>query len=83
MKYHFSRPLGRMIVILCCVAIAGCATTRRPPVTVESPTETKAPIAKGVYHKVNKGETLWRIAKTYKVTTDGIIQANGIPNAAS
>ncbi len=83
MKHHFLRPLGCVLAIFSCVAISGCATTRRPILPTEVPTETKPSIQKGVYHKVNKGETLWRIAKTYKVTTDEIIQANGIPNAAS
>jgi murein DD-endopeptidase MepM/ murein hydrolase activator NlpD len=61
--------------------MAGCATVSKPSV---STTEEKG-IAqrKGVYHKVNKGETLWRIAKTYKISPDEIIQANSIPNAAS
>jgi murein DD-endopeptidase MepM/ murein hydrolase activator NlpD len=77
------RSLGCIIAIFSCLAIAGCATTRHPPVSVESTTDKKPSEKKGVYHKVSKGETLWRIAKTYKVSTDDIIQANGIPNAAS
>ena len=83
MIVHSLRPLGCVVAIFSCVAIAGCATTRRLPTIVETPTTTTPSIKKGVYHKVNKGETLWRIAKTYKVTTDEIIEANGIPNAAS
>jgi murein DD-endopeptidase MepM/ murein hydrolase activator NlpD len=64
------------------LSLAGCATVRKdvplpvPPVPV--PVERK-----GVQHKVHKGETLWRIAKTYQVTVEDIIQSNGIPNAAS
>lgn len=37
---------------------------------------------KGVYHKVQKKETLWRIAKTYQVDIDDIIRSNNIPNGA-
>jgi len=37
---------------------------------------------KGVYHKVKKGETLWRIAKSYNVPIKNIIRANNIPKAA-
>ncbi len=37
---------------------------------------------KGVYHKVNTGETLWRIAKTYNVSIKNITRANSIPAAA-
>jgi murein DD-endopeptidase MepM/ murein hydrolase activator NlpD len=36
----------------------------------------------GVYHKVKKGQTLWRIAQTYDVPISEIIAANRIPNAA-
>ncbi|MCC6758733.1 MAG: peptidoglycan DD-metalloendopeptidase family protein [Candidatus Omnitrophica bacterium] len=37
---------------------------------------------KGIYHKVQKKETLWRIAKTYQVDIDDIIRSNNIPNGA-
>jgi murein DD-endopeptidase MepM/ murein hydrolase activator NlpD len=32
----------------------------------------------GVWHTVNKGETLWRIAKTYKVDIELIAKENGL-----
>ncbi len=37
---------------------------------------------KGIYHKVQKGETLWRIAKTYQIDIDDVIRSNNIPNGA-
>jgi len=40
------------------------------------------PIRQGIYHKVKGGETLWRIAKTYKVSISDIAQTNKIPKAA-
>jgi lipoprotein YgeR len=44
----------------------------------------KTPVKKeGVYHKVVKGQTLWRIAKVYSVAVEDIIEANNIPNAAA
>jgi murein DD-endopeptidase MepM/ murein hydrolase activator NlpD len=60
--------------------IGGCATVQNPSV---SPTGETVQQREGAYHKVAKGETLWRIAKTYKISPDEIIQANSIPNAAS
>ncbi len=33
---------------------------------------------KGVYHQVNKGETLWRIAKTYKISLKELQRVNHI-----
>jgi len=40
------------------------------------------PAAKGAYHKVQKGETLWRISQIYDVKIEDIIAVNRIPNAA-
>jgi lipoprotein NlpD len=66
-------------------ALTGCATVHKSsaPLT-PSPSLAVKPVEKtGVQHKVHKGETLWRIAKTYQVSVDDIIRSNGIPNAAS
>lgn len=60
---------------------AGCATIK----STEEESSSKLPEKdhrRGVYHKVSKGETLWRIAKTYNVAVDDIIRANRIPGAA-
>ncbi|MBF0593797.1 MAG: peptidoglycan DD-metalloendopeptidase family protein [Candidatus Omnitrophica bacterium] len=69
-------------IFVLCAGIAGCATTRKPPAVLPT-TPVKEVKPKGVYHKVNKGETLWRISKTYKISVEEIIQANHIPSAAS
>jgi len=37
----------------------------------------------GAYHKVARGQTLYRIAKTYGVSVEDIIRVNHIPDAAS
>lgn len=51
--------------------------------TVDSGMSTSASRRQeGVYHKVQKGETLWRIAKKYQVDIDYIIRSNNIPNGA-
>lgn len=34
----------------------------------------------GIYHKVKRGETLWRISKTYNVSMRSIMRANRISN---
>ncbi len=59
------------------MALTGC-------MTVDSGvTGTGVPRSqKGVYHKVQKKETLWRIAKTYQVDIEDIIRSNNIPNGA-
>ena len=51
--------------------------------TVDSGMSTSGPrTQKGIYHKVQKGETLWRIAKTYQIDIEDIIRSNNIPNGA-
>ena len=53
----------------------GCASVQNvePPLPVS---------ANGTYHKMQKGETLWRVAKSYGVEMDDIIKSNNIPDAA-
>ncbi|MCK4533975.1 MAG: M23 family metallopeptidase [Syntrophobacterales bacterium] len=35
----------------------------------------------GVYHRVKKGETLWRIAQTYNCDLDKLAEANNLPDS--
>ena len=37
---------------------------------------------RGVFHRVKKGETLWRIAYTYKVDIQDVAEVNNIRNSA-
>ncbi len=37
----------------------------------------------GIYHRVEKGQTLWRISKIYSVDLDEIVRINRIPDATS
>ena len=69
---------GLLCVVL--IGISGCVTMK----TQEEISVTELPRVerKGVYHKVKKGETLWRIAKTYGVPIQSITRANNIPEAA-
>jgi murein DD-endopeptidase MepM/ murein hydrolase activator NlpD len=73
------RRVSFLVVSVFVLSLSGCATAPKkgtpPPVpVVEKP--------KGIYHKVSKQESLWRIAKTYGVSIDDIVKANNIPNAA-
>lgn len=84
--------------VLCSVSViilSGCITVEHDPLSSVAGGEVVSPQVKGVtpkvrpkqeyygiYHKVLKGETLWRIAKTYGVDVDLITVANQIPNAA-
>lgn len=70
--------------ILLFVFLAGCATTEYKPLP-QQPSVPEVPAKKeeGVYHKVAKGQTLWRIAKSYGVSVEDIIRSNNIPNVAA
>lgn len=64
-----SRYLRRRILflLLICLFIAACTAHFKEP----------AP-AKGVYHRVKKGETLWRIAQSYDVNIQDLAEINNI-----
>ncbi|MEW5768073.1 MAG: M23 family metallopeptidase [bacterium] len=48
------------------------------PLSSEEPVDTK----EGIYHTVKPGETMWRIAKTYGVSLDYLLQVNQISDVA-
>ncbi|MDD5432889.1 MAG: LysM peptidoglycan-binding domain-containing M23 family metallopeptidase [Candidatus Omnitrophica bacterium] len=55
---------------------SGCASQPIIP-------STKIEGLPGIYHKVEKGETLWRISKMYNIDIDEIIRVNRIPESSS
>jgi len=57
---------------------SGCATVS----TTDHPVSKVTIEKKGIYHKVKKGETLWRVAQTYNVSIEDLIRSNRIPNVA-
>jgi len=58
------------------ISLFGCASTGR--VSGSKRIEGK----QGIYHKVEKGETLWRIAQAYQIGMDELIGSNEIKDAA-
>ena len=65
----------KIILILVFLGLAGCATV--PPYTGPS----LPPLAQGVsgvHHRVEAGQTLWKISKLYDVDIDDIIRLNHI-----
>ncbi|MBL7069488.1 MAG: peptidoglycan DD-metalloendopeptidase family protein [Candidatus Omnitrophica bacterium] len=65
--------LKYITVAITLLFLAGCAGASY--VTVPTP-----PREAGLYHKVRKGETLWRISKQYGVGLETIAAANRLPN---
>ena len=65
--------------------LSGCATVRTVDysMTESSPQAGPRRVTTGVHHEVKHGETLWRIAKTYGIPIEEIIEANHLkPTAA-
>lgn len=76
-------PNYRQLILLCLsVSLGGCMTVDTVPYHVVTDKEINLPKPKGIYHKVNKKETIWRIARTYDVTITEIVESNNIPNIA-
>ncbi len=69
--------LSAMVLLWVMISSSGC-TAIESGTSGSGITRTQ----KGIYHKVRKGETLWRIAKTYQIDVDDIIRSNNIPSGA-
>lgn len=75
MSYY--RVLSLLIIAL---FVAGCA-----PLPVVKQPKGVLPATKkvGTYHKVAKGETLWRISKDNRIDLETLVEANGLPDAGN
>ncbi len=75
---RFSLGLRKLCFCLIgvCFWLGGCATVE------EMPEGALSVPKQGIYHKVRKGETIWRIAKMYDIPVDDIVRSNRIPNVA-
>lgn len=64
-----------MAFFICTLGLAGCATA--PSVLPPKPEGMS-----GIYHRLEKGETLWRISKIYNADIDKIVKINRIPDTS-
>ena len=69
-------PLPACLALLMILA-AGCATV--PSEQALPPTQA-IPSLSGSYHRVRRGETLWRIARSYGLGIDALASANRLPS---
>ncbi|MGE0269078.1 MAG: peptidoglycan DD-metalloendopeptidase family protein [Candidatus Omnitrophota bacterium] len=60
----------------------GCVSMETVPEYAVNVKEIEPPKSNGIYHKVSKKETIWKIAKAYDVTISEIIESNNIPDMA-
>ena len=70
--------MKHILLVLCLVALSGCATA--PPAEIMPPAQA-IPSLHGSYHRVRRGETLWRIARSYGLDVETLAAANRLPSA--
>ena len=86
--FFMRRRLGSIVLFLTGgLLLSGCVTVdapqkAAPAEVVEKPVPAPEEKPQGAYHKVQKGETLWRIAQAYNVSISDIIKGNNIPSGA-
>ncbi|MBN2468785.1 MAG: peptidoglycan DD-metalloendopeptidase family protein [Deltaproteobacteria bacterium] len=84
--------LSRLTIIIYTVVlifnIAGCASPpasrhakKEPPYLLRTSTPSGIRV-QGVYHTIKRGETLWRIAKTYNIDLQYLAELNNIDDPA-
>ncbi len=76
MKKYLKFFIPVFALSLCILNFSGCA----PGPYVKPITPPGMP---GIYHRVEKGQTLWRISKLYTVDLDEIAKANHIPDTTN
>jgi septal ring factor EnvC (AmiA/AmiB activator) len=70
-----------LITALALSLVCGCVSApARKSVSLPPPEAAGTP---GQYHRVERGQTLWRIARKYNVDIDELIQANKITDSSS
>lgn len=64
----------QLSVVSYLLTMIGCATVEYAPL----PQSTKPLSVPGLHHRVEKGQTLWRVSKLYGVSVDEIVSSNNI-----
>jgi murein DD-endopeptidase MepM/ murein hydrolase activator NlpD len=63
--------------VICLIVLSGCATSLSEQVM---PPTQAIPSLHGSYHRVRRGETLWRIARSYGLSVDTLVSVNHLPS---
>lgn len=78
-KFPYVRICGPALAV--CL-LGGCAARSGAPVQELEPaapeTHETEELPAGVFHRVLPGQTLWRIARTYGIPLERIVEANGV-----
>ena len=68
------RRISRVVIGLWCAMMAGCATAPHEFLPL-APTPPP-PRTGGIYHRVERSQTLWSVAQRYHVSLDALVDAN-------
>jgi len=66
-----------LIISLLFLGIAGCASAP----TYTRPVAPAAQTMPGIYHRIEKGQTLWRVSRIYGVDLEELVRVNRIADA--
>ena len=78
--FKSKRPVTPLLAALICILfLSGCATA---PYMAGAPYKSLPDMA-GTYHRVEKGDTLWRISRMYGVSLDELTRFNKIADSTS
>lgn len=75
----FNNFFASTVICVLLTVLSGCATVEYAP--KPSVPKIQRPGLSGTYHRVVKGQTLWRISKIYGVELDEIIRINNIKDS--
>lgn len=70
--------MKRLILVIMIIGLAGCASV--PPYS--GPIIPVSGVSSGISHRVEAGQTLWRISRMYNVDIDDILRLNRISENA-
>jgi murein DD-endopeptidase MepM/ murein hydrolase activator NlpD len=76
--------LGLVVVTVLLPALTGCSTAplTEPVEPARIASAPAAPMLVGSHHTVRRGETLWRLARSYGVTVEALASANQLSQAS-
>lgn len=74
-------PLSTFLFIGCAAPAANSPSYPLPSIHTFSLPQTAPASPSGIYHTVQKGETLWRIGRTYNVPIEDLVKTNRLPDS--
>ncbi len=74
---------SKLVPLSLVLCLSACATTNQPISTASSPVISSPIQTDYRSHVVTKGETLWRICKSYDADIDEVVRINNIPESSN